>query len=115
MHSTEEKDRILREAIMGACAMYVSREAGANSLITVTDAKVSDRGKRVDILISVYPPHKSDAALDFLLRRKSDMFEFIRDHVSLSRLPAIHLDIDRGEMNRLKVEEILKEEGREEN
>lgn len=107
MISGEQKDERLRDALMAAAASYFARESGNQSLITVTDAKVSDRGKKVDILISVYPPHRADAALDFILRHKSDLFEHMRDHVSLSHLPSIMVNLDHGEMNRQKVDELL--------
>jgi ribosome-binding factor A len=112
MSDFARKDHRLEEAIREAAAAFVARMAGPQSLITITSVFASNHGKQVTIRISVFPKEREAAALDFLIRQKDEMFAYVRKHVALARLPALHIDIDRGETNRQTVDDQLSKENK---
>lgn len=104
-----QKDLKAKEAIKAAAGQFVARESNGQSLITVTDVDMQNEGKKAVILISVYPPHKGQAALDFLKRQRDELKDHIRRSVSLGRLPHFDVELDNGEKNRQRVDELLQQ------
>lgn len=87
-------------------AEYIHLHANKTSLITVTRADVSPDGKNAIIFVSVLPENSEHAALDFLRRSRAEIREHIKNNSQLRVLPFIEIDIDYGEKNRIRVEEI---------
>lgn len=100
------KDERAKEGIRKAAAEFVERESNHSSLITVTGIGMRNRGKDVDILVTVFPDQQSQAVVDFLNRKKRDMRDFLKKRMSLRILPFFHFAIDHGEKNRQKIDEI---------
>jgi ribosome-binding factor A len=95
----------LREAIRETAAEFLSREAGRQSLITVTDAFISDDGKRAQIFITVLPDSAERAALDFANRSRREYANFFKTRVKAG-LPHIEFVIDKGEKMRQRLDEL---------
>jgi ribosome-binding factor A len=100
------KDGRLKDLIQALAGDFISRESNGTSLITVTSVVVSDNGARAMIFFTVMPADKEVAAYDFLKRSRSEFREFVMDKVRMRRIPFFDFEIDGGEKNRQKIDEI---------
>lgn len=98
----------LREAIRETAAEFIERESNGLSLVTVTDVSVSDRGNQATIFFTVLPVEKEKAALDFTKRKRAEFRDFFKSRVRMRSLPFFDFEIDKGEKNRQKIDEIAK-------
>ncbi len=76
------------ELIAHEAALFIAREAGPDSLITVTRAVSAAHGEQVKIFVSVFPIEKSRSALAFLERQREALSDYLKEHVHM-RLPRI--------------------------
>lgn len=99
------KDR-LKKIIQALSAEFVAREAGKQSLITVTDVEITPNEKEAMIFITVLPEHKEQVALDFLNRQTSELKNYFKNHAKLRAIPIVMFAIDGGEKNRQRIDEL---------
>ncbi|MFA7252286.1 MAG: ribosome-binding factor A [Candidatus Paceibacterota bacterium] len=104
--TTTFRDEKLKDQIKKWAAEFLQRESNGNSLITVTDVKISTDAKEATILFTVLPESKQEAALEFARRQLSEFREFLGKKVKIGRMPFFHFDIDRGEKHRQRIDEI---------
>jgi ribosome-binding factor A len=95
----------LQEALREVAAEFLVREAGRQSLITVTRAVLSDDNKRGTIYITVFPDSAEEQALNFANRNRKELGDFFRTRIK-SSLPHVEFVIDRGEKNRQRLDEL---------
>ena len=103
MNNRNEK---IREALRNTAAEFLSREAGRQSLITVTNTTVSDDGRRGTIYITVLPESAENAALSFANRNRGELAEFFKTRIRGVFPPRIEFVLDRGEKNRQRLDEL---------
>ena len=89
-------------------AQFLERENNNTSLITVTSCTVSPDLKRATIFITVLPDEKETKALAFVKRKRGELREYIRKNIQIKIIPFIDIQIDRGEKNRQKIDELLR-------
>lgn len=99
-----------------AAAEFLAREAGRESLVTVTKTDLSDDGRRGVVYITVLPAGQSPSraaleaaeasALAFAQRHRGELAEPFREHIKGAALPYIEYRIDRGEKNRKRLDEL---------
>ena len=106
MSVREEK---VRELIRTVAADYLSSESNRQSLITVTDVKLSPDFRRATVFFTVFPEDKTEMALEFAKRKRSDFREFSRKKLLLRVLPVFDFAIDQGEKNRQKIDELMED------
>ncbi len=87
-------------------ADYFRLNSDRTSVITVTRATASRDNKSATVYISVIPDSSMQAAINFCKRRRSDLRKFIMERGRLSRIPNIECEIDKGEKNRQRIDEI---------
>ena len=90
---------------------FVAREAPNPSvvgLITVTRADLSDDYKEVTIMFSVLPQTLEEAALKLLKRARSDFRDYIKSRSNMHPIPTVDFEIDFGEKNRQRVDELTR-------
>ncbi|MEK7208504.1 MAG: ribosome-binding factor A [Patescibacteria group bacterium] len=102
----ELKEGKTREAIQHAAAEFLSAASNRTSLITVTGVRLSRRGDRATIAVTVFPKDKEEKALEFARRQGGALRDFIAKRVSLMRLPYIAFALDVGEKNRQRLDEL---------
>lgn len=107
MKSGNRNDRAT-EIIAHEAAQFISREAGPDSLITVTRAEASPRGDRVTVFVSVLPEEKLRPAISFLSRHRGAFSDHLKQHTRLRPLPRIEFLPDEGEKNRQRLDELAK-------
>jgi len=89
-------------------AQFLERESNNTSLITVTSCSASPDLKRATIFITVLPDEKEHDALDFVKRKRGELRTYLKKNMKTKNIPFIDIDIDRGEKNRQKIDELLR-------
>jgi ribosome-binding factor A len=90
-------------------AEFFEARSDRSALITVTDATISPDRKHVTIYISVLPESEEADILDFARRKLSELREYVDKHTRMRTVPFIGIEIDNGEKNRRKIDELLKQ------
>jgi ribosome-binding factor A len=101
---TEKVSNLIKEK----AAEFLGRENNKTSLITVIHANVSPDLKKATIFITVLPEDKEKTALLFAKRKRADMREYLKKHMLTKVVPFLDIEIDRGEKNRQKIDELLR-------
>ena len=57
---------------------------------------------------AVLPDEKEGSALDFVKRKRGELREHLKKNIKIKIIPFIDVQIDRGEKNRQKIEELLR-------
>ncbi len=92
-------------------AKYIALEAGRDTLITPLRTHLSPDGKHATIFVSVYPTEQGEHAISFLMRHKDLFRSYLRTRARLAVLPFIKFEIDYGELNRQRLDELSREAG----
>ncbi len=88
-------------------ATFIEKEAGPTSLITVTRVLLSSDNKRAKIMISVLPREKENAAYGFIRRNLGDLRKYVSKGLKINPIPFLEVEIDEGEKNRQRIDELL--------
>ena len=96
----------MREMLRELAANFFNREAGRQSLITVTDATISPDFKRATIYITTFPTSEEEKALEFAKRKRTDLREYLKT-AKFRTLPVLEIKLDMGESNRQKIDDLL--------
>ena len=97
------------EHIAHLAAQFLNRESNRTSLITVTRAILSDTGTSCTIFVSVLPVSGEPAAKIFLMRMAGPLKQYLMHEGGVQRAPHIMFEIDAGEKNRVRIEELSKQ------
>ena len=89
-------------------AQFLGRENNKTSLITITSCTVSPDLKSATIFMTVLPDSKENSALSFAKRKRRDLREFLKENIQIKTIPFIDIQIDKGEKNRQKIDELLR-------
>jgi len=104
---SEYRSEKITNHIRELAALYIEREAGPTSLITVTRVMLSPDNKRAKIMISVMPKEKESAAFGFIRRNLGDLRKYITKGLKVNPIPFLDVEIDEGEKNRQKIDDLL--------
>ena len=88
-------------------AIYIEREAGNTSMITVTRVILTPDNKNAKIMISVLPKEKEKAAYGFIKRNLGELRKYVSKNLKINPIPFLDVAIDEGEKNRQKIDELL--------
>ncbi|MBY0376385.1 ribosome-binding factor A [Patescibacteria group bacterium] len=102
---TDKVSNLVREL----AAQFLARENNKTSLITVTSTNVSPDLKKGTIFITVLPESKEHDALEFAKRKKGELRDYLKQNMETKSIPFIEIEIDHGEKNRQKIDELLRE------
>ncbi|MBU1046526.1 30S ribosome-binding factor RbfA [Patescibacteria group bacterium] len=105
---TLRQDKV-KENIRNIIAQFLRSESNRLSLITVTRVDVSSDLKKATIFVSVLPESGEESALNFLKRRRKDARDYLRKKLSMRSIPFIDFEIDYGEKNRQRIDELSQE------
>ena len=105
---TLRQDKIIK-ILKQISASFIEEEANSSPLITVTNANISSDMKNATIFFTTLPEDKEAAALLFLSRKEHALRERSRKQLKNMRvLPYFKFEIDKGERNRQKIDELLR-------
>jgi ribosome-binding factor A len=96
------------ETVAHRAADYFARESNRQSLVTVTRADVSPDLKNVTIFISVMPANAEQDVLHFARRNRTDFREYLKKHAPLKFMPNVDFELDYGEKNRQRVDDLTR-------
>ncbi len=91
-----KQDGRATEIVAREAALFIAREAGSESLITVTRAESVAHGDRIMVFVSVFPVEKACTALAFLERQRGTFSDYLKSHARI-RLPRIDFMLENGE------------------
>lgn len=98
----------VKDLLKDLAADFLQNESNGTSLITVTGSNVSADFKKATIFITVFPADNEESALNFVKRKRKSFKEFAKTKVSMRRIPFFDFEIDKGEKNRQRIDELLK-------
>ena len=104
---SEFRNEKIANNIKELAAIYIERESGPTSMITVTRVLLSPDGKRATIMVSVLPREKEKAAYGFIKRNLGDLRKHITKSLRINPIPFLDVEIDEGEKNRQKIDDLL--------
>lgn len=104
-----ERNEKIANLIKELSAKFLGKENNRTSLITVTSCNTSPDLKRATVFITVLPEEKEHDALDFAKRKRGELREFLKKNLQIKTIPFIEIAIDKGEKNRQKIEELLRQ------
>ncbi|MBC7836693.1 ribosome-binding factor A [Acetobacteraceae bacterium] len=96
----------LQEALREGAAEFLVREATPQSLITVTRAVLSEDTKRATVFITVLPDSAEQQAVAFANRNKRELIDFLKTRIRGGLPHHIEFEIDLGEKNRQRLDEL---------
>jgi ribosome-binding factor A len=97
----------LHELLKELAAEFVELESNRTSLITVTGIEMAPNESRGTIFVTVLPTDKEDAAIEFMNRRSRDFKNFLKTKARIRTLPLMRFEIDHGEKNRQRIDELI--------
>ena len=99
----------LEQAITQEAASFFEREGNRQALITVTQTILTKRGNGATLMVSVFPPEKEKAALDFVNRNLGELRKVLREKIRSRAIPSLKVVPDHGERERDRIYALLKE------
>ena len=103
--SDNRADRIAK-IVKVAAAEFMQKESSGQSLITITDVRLSNDEKYANILFTVLPDDKEEPVLEFTKRMRSEFRQYVKQNTKLGRIPTFDFQIDLGEKHRQKIDRI---------
>jgi ribosome-binding factor A len=103
------KDEKVKEILHDLGARFLSMNGNNSSLLTVTNVALTSDKKCATIFFTVFPENLEKTALEFAKRKRGEFLEFVRDNSSLGRIPRLDFEIDQGEKNRQRIDNLLNE------
>lgn len=111
----------MKEILRDFSARFLNENSNNSSLLTVTKVELTSDGKNATIFFTVFPVKPKvpqliedktgvqfeKTALEFVKRKRSDLRDYLKENSKLGRIPHIDFEIDLGEKNRQKIDELL--------
>jgi ribosome-binding factor A len=105
----QQRNEKIANLLKELAANFLGRENNRTSLVTVTSCTISPDMKKGTVFITVLPESKEHDALEFAKRKRADLRDFLKKNMKTKIIPFIDVEIDRGEKNRQKIDELLRE------
>ncbi len=105
---TSRRETQVALAIAEHAATFFARESAVSSLLTVTRADMSPDLKAATVFFTVLPATQEAEALKFAKRSRSDFRDYIRTHSRFHPIPVVDFEIDYGEKNRQRIDELTR-------
>lgn len=104
----DRHDRV-RSLMNELVAAFIREEANAHPLITVTRLDIAPNYRNVTAYFTTIPESGEQDALIFLKRKGGDLRGYVMKHSNLKVVPYFSFEIDYGERNRQRIDEITNE------
>lgn len=101
------RDDRIKEILRDLGARFLLLNGNGSSLITVTNVELTSSGKNATIFFTVFPAEFEKTAVEFAKRKRSEFKEFVKDNSKLGRIPQLDFEVDSGEKNRQKIDNLL--------
>lgn len=104
-----ERQEKMSQLLLELAGRYINRESNRNALITPTRIDISRDFKNCTIFVSVLPSEEDENVIWFLKRHAKDFRSFVKNNTNMRVLPFFEFEIDYGERNRQRLDEIGRE------
>ncbi len=106
---TIPREEKLNAHLQKVLAEFLREELGVSPLVSVTRVEVARGLKSARAFITVFPEKDASAALAALEKKHGALMRYLAAHTRLKYLPSVSFEIDLGEKNRQRIEELLKQ------
>ena len=93
-------------------AEFLRNTFGASPLISVMNVLIADDLREARVRIAVFPEKDERNILIRLKKKRSELNRYLAAHMRIKYLPVVSFEIDRGEKNRKRVDELLSAGGK---
>lgn len=107
---TAPREEKLNTHLQKTLAQFIREELGVSPLVSVTRVEVARGLRSARAFITVFPDTDATAALATLEKKYGALMRYLAAHLRIKYLPSVSFEIDIGEKNRQRIEELLKEE-----
>lgn len=87
---------------------FIESRIESSSLITVMRAQISSDLKSAKIFVSVMPDNKEKEVISMIKKKNNDFKNYCKSRLKIKFLPSFNFEIDTGEKNRARIDELLK-------
>jgi ribosome-binding factor A len=108
MQEKSKRQLKVAEELKKVAQDFFQRNSSGASMITVTDADISKDLRKANVYITVLPQNKELQALDFAKRMRSELRTDVKKKLPIKCIPFVEVQIDLGEKNRQKIDELLR-------
>lgn len=108
-NNMNQRDITLTQHLKELAAEFVSLNSNRTSLITITNAELTGTCEKITFYVSVFPEEAEGPAIGFLLRKRGECKQYLKEKSRVQRIPHVEFAIDEGEKNRRRVDELLSE------
>lgn len=110
MDAPSRRQSKVSEEIAHQAGLFLARSIKAGgSLVTVTRADIAPDLKNVTVFVSVLPKSHEDEMLRSLKRLRTDFHDSLKKTTVLRTIPTVDFEIDYGESNRQRIDELTRE------
>ncbi len=110
---SEIRDNRIQSILQDLGARFLRENGNGSSLITVTSVLLRARGKYATIFFTVFPEEYQKTALEFAKRKRSEFKAYVKENSKIGVIPQLDFEIDLGEKNRQRIDDLLNESERE--
>ena len=97
----------MQSLIKDLAGKFLQVNSNGTSLITVTDVTITKDGKYANIFFTVLPDEKTEEALNFTKRNRTEFSNFVKENSRIGFLPRFDFLVDLGEKHRQKIDELF--------
>lgn len=87
---------------------FIKSRIESSAFITVMRAQISPNLKSAKIFISVMPENKEKEVINMIKKKNNNFKNYCKSRLKIKFLPSFNFEIDTGEKNRARIDELLK-------
>lgn len=91
-------------------ADFIAMHSSIGILVSVTHATVGSDLANATAFVTIFPEDKESDVLGNLRSQENKLKKYLAEHTRLKRVPSIRFEIDAGEKNRRRIEELTKKQ-----
>lgn len=105
---SRRQNKVAEEIAHKAGQFLAANIRAGGSLVTVTRADVAPNLRNVTIFVSVLPKSHEEEMLVSLKRLRTDFHDFLKEKTVLRDVPTVDFQLDFGEENRQRIDELTR-------
>lgn len=102
-----KRNERMKSLLKDLAGKFLQINSNGTSLLTVTDVMLSKDAKYATIFFTVLPDEKTEEALNFTKRNRTEFSHFVKENSRIGFLPKFDFKIDLGEKHRQKIDELF--------
>jgi len=103
------KQKSRADEIRKFASAFIQKESNYKSMITITNVIPTKDFKKVTFFVTVFPENQENAGIDFLMRNRKSLKDYLKKYSRMSRIPQVEFALDGGEKSRQRIDDISRE------